>query len=229
MESSGTEDAGGSDAVSSMAILQQYTDRLLQSQLTSHLASPQTGTDDETPTKKPRLSETEGRLESEVSLLWSRKDMTQKAEYQFLETDPFMDFAEMSRHFPNMQQRTFYRWKRRIKDQFMFVEQRPGLTYAQFATCFPQVRENVFLHWHGLIARGHRFLAEPANGSSLGTVVSGSWAPEPSHSSGTHFEDAKVIDGSISTEDHAAQYIFLQKNLGLDLDQFTHVRKNNSF
>ena len=44
-----------------------------------------------------------------------RKDMTQKEEYQYLEMDPFMDFAEMTRLFLSMQQRTFYRWKRRIK------------------------------------------------------------------------------------------------------------------
>ena len=220
--------------VSSMQLLQHYTDRLLQQQqlnadLPSFYASPLDSVDSEdlAPNRKRKLSDLEDRADGDSGrgIPWPRKDMTQKEEYQYLELDPFMDFAEMTRLFPNMQQRTFYRWKRRIKDQFIFLEQQPLLTYAQFSQIFPQVKEHVFEHWQRRIAQGHRFLADASKSSSSfgdaaeasnGTKKTGSGEAE---GGGTQKEG----EGGSQSDSYVSQYIFLQKNLSLDADQFCKV------
>lgn len=219
-----------------MQLLQHYTERLMQQQLNldrpsqlhgSPLAMGD-GSDDPSRARKRKLSDLDDRSDTEPgrSVPWPRKDMTQKEEYQFLETDPFMDFAEMSRLFPNMQQRTFYRWKRRIKDQFICLEQQPTLTFTQFTQYFPQVKDHVFEHWRGLISKGHRFLGDAAkSGASFGDVKGAACsvvvkAGEEGAGSGGHKEGE---GGGGHPDDYISQYIFLQKNLSLDLEQFSQV------
>lgn len=231
-------------ASSSMQLLQHYTERLMQqqlnlerpSQLSALHGSPLTvadSGDDPNRARKRKLSDLDDRSDAEPGrgVPWPRKDMTQKEEYQFLETDPFMDFAEMSRLFPNMQQRTFYRWKRRIKDQFICLEQQPTLTYAQFSQYFPQVKDHVFEHWRGLIAKGHRFLGDAAkSGASFGDVKGVACSVvkacgEEGAGSGGHKEG----EGGAQPDDYISQYIFLQKNLSLDAEQFSQVSSDGYF
>lgn len=227
-------------ATSSMQLLQHYTDRILQQQQqvnadlsalhASHAQLLAADSDDSTRARKRKLSDLDDRdgEGGRGSIPWPRKDMTQKEEYQFLEMDPFMDFAEMSRLFPNMQQRTFYRWKRRIKDQFICVEQQPGITYAQFSQYFPQVKDQVFDHWKGLMTKGHRFLGDTGKPSmslsemkSLASSVAKATSRE-GEGSASHKEGEG--GGSGHHEDYISQYIFLQKNLSLDAEQFAQVR-----
>ncbi|KAL8623220.1 hypothetical protein ACOMHN_041912 [Nucella lapillus] len=225
---------------SSVQHLQHYTDRLLQHQqqmnvdlslLHATYFNAADG-DDAARSKKRKLCELDDSGEFGKGGPWPRKDMTQKEEYQYLERDPFMDFAEMTRIFPNMQQRTFYRWKRRIKDQFIYVEQHPALTFAEFSQYFPQVREQIFDHWRDLLSKGHRFLGDAGKSSlsSFGDVsaLSGgllkmSGGVECGGGSGGGGVMEAEGGGSSKSDNFVSQYIFLQKNLTMDVEQFAKL------
>ncbi|XP_076435927.1 uncharacterized protein LOC143275589 isoform X2 [Babylonia areolata] len=231
-------------ATSSMQRLQHYTDRLLQqhqqqmnadlSMLHASFLSSADG-EDSTKGRKRKMSELDDSRDGEFGKggsggsggsPWPRKDMTQKEEYQFLERDPFMDFAEMTRLFPNMQQRTFYRWKRKIKDQFMFLEQQPSLTYAQFSHYFPQVREHVFEHWQDLLSQGHRFLGDTGkSGVTFGdsSGLSSNQLKTSGGEGGGGGGGLKDGESGTKTDSFISQYIFLQKNPNMDAEQFAKV------
>jgi hypothetical protein len=207
-----------------MQLLKHYvTDRLIQQQIMAEMTSPHLladGTYGTYDTQRKRryseLDDTDGEGGRSGGAPWPRKDMTQKEEYQFLERNPFMDFAEMSRVFPSMQQRTFYRWKRRIKDQFMFLEGHPSMTYAQFSQYHPNIKENVFEVWRGLKNHGHRFTVEGTK-APVAVVLD----PKPQASS-------TPVKGSSSKSDDgeaelAHAYYFLQKNFTVSEENFLQV------
>ncbi|XP_050396900.1 uncharacterized protein LOC126815353 [Patella vulgata] len=87
----------------------------------------------------------------------TRREIVYKVEYEHLEKNPFCDFYELTSHYPNIQQRTFYRWKRKIKDEFIFLEQNPDMSYDDFCKCIPHAKQEVFDTWKNLIGGGHRF------------------------------------------------------------------------
>ena len=220
---------------SSMQKLMYYADRMLRHQLSSDtpalhpvcssvLPLPFVDAQYSSKTKKRRFSETDDAERSDCdvlnkSLSWNRKDLTQKEEYQFLESDPFMDFADMTYHFPAMQQRTFYRWKRRIKDQFMFLEEHPLLLYEKFSEYYPQVKEHVFGRWHALILNGQHFIGEA--GSSI-TDSDNSMTVIDTLSSGDVAKSG-VFDTMVQ-QDFSTPYNFLQKHFSMDPEQFFLVR-----
>lgn len=217
-------------AASSVQLLKHYTERLMQHQMTSDMSSHVFGVSSYSVRRKRRFSDAdEGGGDGDGGrgsggTIWPRKDMTQKEEYQHLEMHPFMDFAEMLRSFPNMQQRTFYRWKRRIKDQFMFLEGQPSMTYTLFRQYFPNVKENVFEIWRSLMDGGQRFMADgskpalPAIGDM--TVQTTSILDKGSSTKGN--------EEGVSREELFSAYYFLQHNFTVSEDNFFQAFPNVS-
>lgn len=146
--------------------------------------------------------------ESSPSIPWQRRDMSRKEEYEFLEMNPFSDLAEFSLKYPHVHQRTYYRWKRRIKEEYIILEQCPNMTFEQFSSVVLQAKETVFNLWKGLIAQGRGFFAPSADA--------------PSKRIETKSSTAKSINN------FSAEYTYLQKNLLITQEQFCRKYPNIS-
>ncbi|ESO86493.1 hypothetical protein LOTGIDRAFT_235314 [Lottia gigantea] len=108
----------------------------------------------------------------------TRREIVYKVEYEHLEKNPFCDFYELTARYPNIQQRTFYRWKRKIKDEFIFLEQNPDLTFEQFCACVSHAKPEVFEIWKKLIKDGHRFSSLHVSPSDTSPSLPSSKKPE---------------------------------------------------
>ncbi|CAL1543893.1 unnamed protein product, partial [Lymnaea stagnalis] len=131
-----------------------------------------------------------------ASIPWQRRDMSRKEEYEFLEFHPFSDLAEFSQHYPHVHQRTYYRWKRRIKEEYIILEQCPDMSFQEFSSVVLQAKESVYRLWKSLIAQGKGFFAPSDSSKRL---------------------EAKC---SLKPNMHNNEYIFLQKNLSVNYEQF---------
>ncbi|RUS79993.1 hypothetical protein EGW08_012258, partial [Elysia chlorotica] len=136
-----------------------------------------------------------------------RRDMSRKEEYEFLELNPFCDLAEFSARHPHVHQRTYYRWKRRIKEEFMVLEQCPDMSFAQFSGVVLQAKENVFSLWKSLIAQGKGFFALPDSSKRLDSKLSSC--------------QATTIPQEQQLEPQTAESLFLQKNLSATFLDFS--------
>uniref|UniRef100_A0A2C9LKL6 Uncharacterized protein n=1 Tax=Biomphalaria glabrata TaxID=6526 RepID=A0A2C9LKL6_BIOGL len=134
--------------------------------------------------------------ELQTCIPWQRRDMSRKEEYEYLEFHPFSDLAEFSQHYPHVHQRTYYRWKRRIKEEFIILEQCPEMSFQDFSSIVLQAKESVYHLWKSLISQGKGFFT-------------------PSDSS-------KRIEAkcSIKSVSHSGELLYLQKNLSINYDQF---------
>ncbi|GFS18895.1 hypothetical protein ElyMa_003274600 [Elysia marginata] len=157
----------------------------------------------------PNVSNSPGNSNTTTSSIpWQRRDMSRKEEYEFLELNPFCDLAEFSARHPHVHQRTYYRWKRRIKEEFMVLEQCPDMTFAQFSGVVLQAKENVFSLWKSLIARGKGFFAPSDSSKRLESKLSSS---------------SQVVAGPQEQQQrHLAESDFLQKNLSASFLDFSH-------
>ena len=142
---------------------------------------------------------------SSSSIPWQRRDMSRKEEYEFLELNPFCDLAEFSARHPHVHQRTYYRWKRRIKEEFMVLEQCPDMSFAQFSGVVLQAKENVFSLWKSLIAQGKGFFALSDSSKRLESKLSSS----------------QVTSSQEQHQLHSAESLFLQKNLSATFLDFS--------
>lgn len=141
--------------------------------------------------------------ESSPSIPWQRRDMSRKEEYEFLEMNPFSDLSEFSLRYPHVNQRTYYRWKRRIKEEYIILEQCPEMTFDQFSGVVLQAKESVFSHWKSLIAQGKGFFA-PSTDTSSKKIENKSLAASKSP----------------PNSNFCAEYVYLQKNVSMNQEQF---------
>ena len=133
-----------------------------------------------------------------------RREVYQKEEYELLEAMPFADYAEFSRHCPNVMKRTYFRWKRRIKEEYMYLEQNVDMSFEDFNRVFPQAKQNIFAHWKMLIKQGYNFSTVHYTSDSSSQVSSAD------------------TEASVVSDDGVKQtsYNFLQKNYQMEFSDF---------
>ena len=142
------------------------------------------------------------------SIPWQRRDMSRKEEYEFLEMNPFCDLAEFSARHPHVHQRTYYRWKRRIKEEFMVLEQCSDMSFSQFSSVVLQAKENVFTLWKSLIAQGKGFFAPSDTSKRLEAKLTSAQVPSSPQE-------------QQQQQQHSAEYLYLQKNLSATFLDFS--------
>ncbi|XP_041369792.1 uncharacterized protein LOC121383761 [Gigantopelta aegis] len=70
-----------------------------------------------------------------------------KAEFYHFLQHPEMDFHDMSVAFPNLSLRTFYRWKREIKNAMCILEESHSTPFSEFHIYFPDIPVDIFNKW----------------------------------------------------------------------------------
>lgn len=73
-------------------------------------------------------------------------------EYWFLQLNPYIEFSQFSRTYPDVPKRTFYRWKREIQQILNYIRAQPTLQYSDIASILPEVSQEVFNKWKETIA-----------------------------------------------------------------------------
>ncbi|XP_046576110.1 LOW QUALITY PROTEIN: uncharacterized protein LOC124284094 [Haliotis rubra] len=79
-----------------------------------------------------------------------------QTEYLFFLMNPYMDYNEFAITFPLISLRTFYRWRREIRESLEYLEQHPDVSYKAFCQVFTVVPEEVFNRWKELSAEQNR-------------------------------------------------------------------------
>ncbi|KAH9488030.1 hypothetical protein Btru_066721 [Bulinus truncatus] len=73
-----------------------------------------------------------------------------KEEYIFVQKSPDIDFATFSKMYPNISVRSFYRWKKELKDSVDYLKANPAITYDVFRHMDSSVTEEIFNIWKTL-------------------------------------------------------------------------------
>ena len=76
-----------------------------------------------------------------------------RPEQWLVHMNPHLDFAELRLTYPDVSQRTFYRWKQEVHQVMDYMRDHPDVSYDDIASCLPEVSHQAFLVWQELIRR----------------------------------------------------------------------------
>ena len=74
-----------------------------------------------------------------------------RPEQWLVHMNPNLDYSELSRTYPNISQRTFYRWKQEVRQVMDYMRDRPDVRYDDIASVLPEVSHEAFLMWQHLL------------------------------------------------------------------------------
>ncbi|GFO25819.1 hypothetical protein PoB_005232400 [Plakobranchus ocellatus] len=80
-----------------------------------------------------------------------------KEDYLYVQQNPALDFATFSRHFPHTSVRTFYRWKKELRDAVEYLRCNPTVDYASYKAMDATVSEEVFDVWKAVVKNNFVF------------------------------------------------------------------------
>ncbi|CAG5130868.1 unnamed protein product [Candidula unifasciata] len=73
-----------------------------------------------------------------------------KEGYHYVQKNPDVDIASFTKLYPDTSVRSFYRWKKELKNTFAFLRANPAMTYAEYKLVDSTVTEEVFRVWKAL-------------------------------------------------------------------------------
>ena len=83
-----------------------------------------------------------------------------REEFHFVQRYPNVDFATFASYYPTISVRTFYRWRRQIRDSINLLRVSPSVTLLDFQKVVPEVTEDVFESWRLLVREEARMQRE---------------------------------------------------------------------
>ena len=120
-----------------------------------------------------------------------------RQEFHFVQRYPNIDFGTFSSHFPDVSVRTFYRWRRQIREAIDLLRTAPFMTLAEFQKLVPEVTEDVFEAWKVLVVEECRSQREsqatPPERSGEESRLSGDGSVSASSSSHSQQPQAGVF------------------------------------
>ena len=127
-------------------------------------------------------------LRESPALLSSRRQFKMnREEFHFVQRYPNVDFATFASYYPSISVRTFYRWRRQIRDSIDLLRSRPAITLLDFQKLVPEVTEDVFEAWRLLVKEEARMQRERSTDTPEGDGADGHVSADgsvPSTSSG---------------------------------------------
>ncbi|XP_005092205.1 uncharacterized protein LOC101861939 [Aplysia californica] len=72
-------------------------------------------------------------------------------EYWFLQMNPYTEFSQFARTYPEVPKRTFYRWKREIQQIMSYVRSQPNVQFSEISSVLPEVTQDAFAKWKEII------------------------------------------------------------------------------
>lgn len=73
-----------------------------------------------------------------------------KEGYHYVQKNPDIDIASFTKLFPDTSVRSFYRWKKELKNALAYLRANPTMVYADYRSVDSTVSEEVFSIWKGL-------------------------------------------------------------------------------
>ena len=98
--------------------------------------------------------------ESSAALSSRRQFKMNREEFHFVQRYPNVDFATFASYYPSISVRTFYRWRRQIRDSIDLLRSSPSITLLDFQKLVPEVTEDVFEAWRVLVREEARMQRE---------------------------------------------------------------------
>ena len=105
-----------------------------------------------------------------------------RPEQWLVHMNPNLDYSELSRTYPSISQRTFYRWKQEVRQVMDYMRDRPDVRYDDIASVLPEVSHEAFLMWQHLLTVEKLSQQSTGKVEAESTVQPRESLPEPSSS-----------------------------------------------
>lgn len=95
-----------------------------------------------------------------------------REEFLFVQRCPQVDFTTFSSYYPGISVRTFYRWRRQVRDGMNLLRSEPSITLQNFQQLFPDVSEEVFYTWKASIQEENVAVSATSHSGALENCAS---------------------------------------------------------
>ena len=89
-----------------------------------------------------------------------------RPEQLLVHMNPHMDFSDLRRTYPNVSERSFYRWRQEVHQVMNYMRLQPSLQYEEISSILPHISQEAFRLWRHLLMGQEGEEGEPSHKAS---------------------------------------------------------------